>query len=214
MLILDSWLLSNTSFEKHDAEDIVKIFSCPWNTQLRTYQGDALAKSLYFQFQYAAYELESGQERLNSTDNFDLTITPRPPLNARYYSLRPFRKSAMSLQEKALAVFRGLKFRSTSVASDEALRLAALLDLNVGKIAHTDASARMEAFWELLPVVPFQVLCHEGKSMEKQGLRWTPHSFLYSDSGMARLTGSYQGLAHAEMSAGFKMRWGRRTPRG
>lgn len=52
VLILDSWLLSNTSSEKHDAEDIVKIFSCPWNTQLWTYQGDALAKSLYFQFQY------------------------------------------------------------------------------------------------------------------------------------------------------------------
>jgi hypothetical protein len=31
---------------------------------------------------------------------------------------------------------------------------------------------------------------------------------------MAILIGSYQGLTHAETSAGFKMRWGRRTPRG
>jgi hypothetical protein len=113
-----------------------------------------------------------------------------------------------------LAVFEGLKFRSTSVASDEALCPAAPLDLDVGKIARTDASAGMETFWELLPAVPFQVLYYERKPIDKQGFRRPPRSFPYSDSGVAILIGSYQGLTHAETSAGFKMRWGRWTPKG
>jgi hypothetical protein len=182
VLVFDSWLRSDARTHRSDVENLMRIFSSSWNTRLWTYQEGALAKLLYFQFQDGVYELDSGMERLNRTDDLVLNLTLKVNLNLRYTSLRGFWNSRLPLEDKLVALSNTLKYRSTSVVTDEALCLGSLLDLDVVKIAETEPLSRMRKFWTMLPKVPISILKYSGETLSSAGLRWAPHSLLLAAS--------------------------------
>jgi hypothetical protein len=81
-----------------------------------------------------------------------------------------------------IALMHALKVRSTSVASDEALCLAALMKLDLAEIAKAQHDERMIAFWSLLKDVPRSIIFNTGIKLQKPGYRWAPSSFLRPNS--------------------------------
>ncbi|KAI1494849.1 hypothetical protein F5X96DRAFT_665299 [Biscogniauxia mediterranea] len=189
VLVLDSWLLNSSMKGEKDTETLMKIFTCPWNTRLWTYQEGALPESLHFQFGDGAYDLDNGMREASSTcTNLVEKMTIISPLRVRYHSLRGF-KEEKTPEARLLAIASELGYRSTSVAEDEPLCLAVLLDLNVIEIAETKPSLRMEKLWRMMPKVPKSLVFTRLATMDIDGLRWAPATFLKSPSNMA-LNGS------------------------
>ncbi|KAI1632878.1 hypothetical protein F4809DRAFT_61187 [Biscogniauxia mediterranea] len=186
VLVLDSWLLNSSMKGEKDTETLMKIFTCPWNTRLWTYQEGALPESLHFQFGDGAYDLDNGMKEASSTCT-DLVekMTIISPLRARYHSLRGF-KEEKTPEARLLAIASELGYRSTSVAEDEPLCLAVLLDLNVMEIAETKPSLRMENLWRMMTKVPKSLVFTPLATLDIDGLRWAPATFLKSPSNMAR----------------------------
>ena len=182
VLVLDSWLLSDACKGRSDVENLMKIFSSHWNTRLWTYQEGALAKTLYFQFKDAAYSLDHGIQKISETDDPALEYSLKRQLIERNFDLRGFRELGPSLEQRLLSIATAASVRTTSVSSDEALCLAALLlHDGVEKIASTDKELRMQEFWRMLPTVPASVLFDLSPKLDVDGLRWAPCSFLRSE---------------------------------
>jgi Heterokaryon incompatibility protein (HET) len=179
VLVLDSWLFNSSSVGKSHEENLIRIFSCNWNTRLWTYQEGVLAKVLYFQFSDAAYNLDRGIQQLCASEDPVTNITLKP-LKERYHDLRGFRKLGDGIEQKILAIATALCDRTTSVASDEPLCLAVLLDLDVSEIARTEPDLRMEKFWRMLPSVPNTLVFTFLATLRIDGLRWAPLTFLRS----------------------------------
>jgi len=191
VLVLDSWLLSCTSQGKSDTEILMRIFNSLWNRRLWTYQEGALARLLLFQFRDRAYELDAAMERLIHDTDLALTFTLKSSLVSRFNSLRCFRESTRSLTERLDAVFAALRFRATSVASDEALCLSALMGFDIQRIARTPPNSRMEEFWRLNSSIPASVLFYSGATLNTKGFRWAPQTLLLSETNFSRSTGTY-----------------------
>ncbi|XDG01327.1 hypothetical protein ABKA04_000942 [Annulohypoxylon sp. FPYF3050] len=186
VLVLDSWLLESSMQGKRDIETLMRIFACTWNTRLWTYQEGALPKSLHFQFADGPYDLDIGMRTAenastNIVEQADLVI----PLRARWNSLRCF-KDKRQIAERLSAIANELGHRRTSVATDEALCLAVLLDLDAGKIFEIDPDLRMQEIWKALQFVPRKLAFTHLETFETHGLRWAPKTFLQSSSNMAR----------------------------
>lgn len=193
VLVLDSWLSSCEITPGSDVEPLVRIFVSHWNRRLWTFQEGALAKKLYFQFLNATYDLDHGMRQVNSINEFVLEHTLKPTLNAQYLSLRGFQLSSenLSLEGKTLSIFRATRYRSTSVAADEALCLAGIFGFDTAEIAtirHPDKEAeqslRMQQFWRMVRTVPAELLFYEGEVLEFKGFRWAPRTLLRSKFNM------------------------------
>ncbi|KAI0901696.1 hypothetical protein F4806DRAFT_501868 [Annulohypoxylon nitens] len=175
VLVLDSWLLESSMQGKRDIETLMRIFACTWNTRLWTYQEGALPKSLHFQFADGPYDLDIGMRTAenastNIVEQADIII----PLRARWNSLRCF-KDKRQVAERLSAIANELGHRRTSVATDEALCLAVLLDLDAGKIFEIDPDLRMQEIWKALQ---FRVM----------GLQWVKFGPHPTQSSSARQT--------------------------
>lgn len=205
VLVLDSWLFDSTTHEKSDPEILMKIFSSLWNRRLWTYQEGALAQYLLFQFKDCAYELGSGMDRFNSTDDVAMHISLKSSLNSSYRTLRIFKdleqSTGQSMKKKLDAVIDAMQFRTTSVATDEALCLAALLDFDMTPILEAKpASRRMEEFWKMTTLVPASILWYRGPTFDKPGLRWAPQTLLLSQSNINTYDGTNMGVESSENS--------------
>ncbi len=176
VLVLDSWLLKVPGNGRSDAENLMRIYCSLWNSRLWTFQEGFLAKELYFQFANLVYNLDEGAHRIRSSN--DLEPSLKYTLEARYSDLRGFRLGNMSTASRLLAITRSLMFRSTSVASDEALCLTTLLDLDMARILRCPPERRMEEFWKILPVIPSEVLQPTVERLDTEGLRWAPRSLM------------------------------------
>jgi hypothetical protein len=73
-------------------------------------------------------------QRLHEADDVLMGITLSPAISHRVYELRGFRYIEDTMETKIKALPAAVMFRSTSVASDESLCLAALLDFDVMQI--------------------------------------------------------------------------------
>ncbi|KAI5917645.1 hypothetical protein F4810DRAFT_726824 [Camillea tinctor] len=184
VLVLDSWLLNNSCKDKSDTENLIKIFTCTWNTRLWTYQEGALPRSLHFQFRDGAYDLDRGMKKANEGKDVTETVTLLRPIRQRYHSLRDFRNKE-AMVDKLLSVASELSYRSTSVAEDEPLCLAVLLDLDASMIARAEPHLRMERLWGMLSEVPRDFAYTHLKTMDIDGFRWAPKTFLKSPSNMS-----------------------------
>ncbi|VUC20313.1 unnamed protein product [Clonostachys rosea] len=185
VLVLDSWLFNDTMENKSDLEILMKIVCCGWNTRLWTYQEGALAKSLLFQFLDGAYDIDDGKVAIDRSASLLERISLGHALSDRVKVLRNFREQANQL-DRLSAAAAALAHRTTSVASDEALCLAVLLDLNVTEIARADPALRMEKFWKMLPEVPQHFLGINRACMLVDGLHWAPRTFLASTLNKTR----------------------------
>jgi hypothetical protein len=72
-----------------------------------------------------------------------------------------------------------LRYRATSVATDEALCLTTLAQLDMEQILNVEPAQRMKKFWELLPI-PAKIVFRTGDTIDEDGWRWAPRSLLSS----------------------------------
>ncbi|KAI2617250.1 hypothetical protein GGS26DRAFT_577265 [Hypomontagnella submonticulosa] len=179
VLVLDSWLWNNSTEDKSDTEILMEIFTCPWNTRLWTYQEGALPESLHFQFSDQAYNLDAGMAEANKSKNAIERLTLLAPIRVRYQSLRGFREKQTAGQRLAV-IATELGHRMTSVAADESLCLAVLLDLDVEKIVNTEDDLRIQELWRMMPTVPRHLVFTTLATLDVKGLRWAPKTFLKS----------------------------------
>ncbi|KAI6080599.1 hypothetical protein F4821DRAFT_251189 [Hypoxylon rubiginosum] len=191
-LVLDSWLWNNSTEDKSNTEILMEIFTCPWNTRLWTYQEGALPESLHFQFMNEAYNLDAGMAEANKCTNLIESISLLDSVRARYESLRGFRQKQTS-SERLGFIAAELGYRMTSVAADEALCLAVLLDLDVEKIVNTKDQLRMQELWRMIRTIPRNLVFTRLETLSADGLRWAPATFLKSPHNI-----SSQGYPVAE----------------
>jgi len=72
-----------------------------------------------------------------------------------------------------------LSTRTVSISSDEALRLACLMGLDMRKITSVSSSERMRAFWSLMARVPVGfVFSRAPHKLTQTGFHWAPSTFL------------------------------------
>lgn len=104
--------------------------------------------------------------------------------------------SSTYIQEERLALYctmSALRSRSTSVAHDEPLCLAVLLDLDIHQVTAVPEEDRMAKLWSLIPRVPVDVLTWDLERINQYGLGWAPASFL--DAGRYLIT-SFAPVGH------------------
>ncbi|KAI6081228.1 hypothetical protein F4821DRAFT_33672 [Hypoxylon rubiginosum] len=179
VLVLDSWIIEETHQDKLDTENLHKIFFCAWNTRLWTFQEGALAQTLLFQFHDGAYDVDEAIERIKASKDSKIEVTVKPSLIGLHDQLRGFRKCDGSNNDLLRFIAKSLAVRSTSMSEDEPLCLAALLDLDVKKIAETESDLRMQEFWRMLDPIPASFIFKSRyKKINIDGFRWAPKSLL------------------------------------
>ena len=213
VLVLDSWLLSSTIGSRTDVEILVHMFASYWNRRLWTFQEGAFAKTLYFQFADGAYDIDKGVERLKSVHNLILDKTLKPGILAKHISLRGFRESSQKLPLNVgiSCLFASIRYRQTSVETDEPLCLAALLQLPLKQILSIEKEKRMKMFWKMLSRVPVDFLFYEGRTIQERGLYWAPQTLLRSDSN---INGFEQSTSVADMEFADLLAWAEPSERG
>lgn len=194
VLVLDGWL-STTSIETMSVVEILmRIYACTWNSRLWTYQEAGLAEQLWFSFHDGNRDLDEMTQLLLNISVHDPEFVLVDLLLRHFESLRGFRRLRNEPLVKRLELaFFGLLLRSTSVATDEPICIANLLQLDASKIVRTEPSRRMDELWKLIPQVPEAVIDITGRTLESQGLRWAPASFLLPNQRIAGLTGQVVG---------------------
>jgi hypothetical protein len=158
VLVLDAWLTSCAIADLSPDEVLMRIFQTTWNRRLWTYQEGALAKLLFFQFKDGVVEIDS------------------------YWSLRNFKKQNGGHADILRHITPTLGTRTTSVAEDESLCLATLLDLDMHRLMQTPPMSRLECVWGMVDVVPSDILLGGHDTLDKSGLRWAPKSLLTTPS--------------------------------
>jgi hypothetical protein len=190
VLVIDSWIVSDTSSNMGDAEKLMRIFCSGWNTRLWTYQEGALAKKLFFQLRDELYDLDAAIVRIRQSQDWSMNYTLQGPLMVQYDSLRGFRNQKPDNVERIKFLATALSFRTTSVASDEALCLSTLMGFNIQDILDvkdlddTDpmalANSRMKAFWAQFDEVPRVLIKFDGPTLSEDAWSWAPSSLLLS----------------------------------
>ena len=95
--------------------------------------------------------------------------------------------SSLSAEHSLHMTFRGLLYRSVSVAADEPLLIANLNRLNVASILERSSlPQRMQRLWSLMPQapggLPVQVIFWPGPRLDRPAFRWAPASLLAAPS--------------------------------
>ena len=178
VLVLESWIQATNVGQMTDLEAILRILCSSWNSRLWTLQEGALAQNLLFQFADMAYDIEGGLESLRSSDDPILECSMRGLITQRIQDLRVFKNRETKGFEKLIAAIFALAFRSTSVATDEALCLATLLDMDVTKVYQEPPEERMIYFWRSFDTVPVEFLFLGYPKLQIPGLRWAPSTLL------------------------------------
>ncbi|KAL8818574.1 MAG: hypothetical protein Q9223_002817 [Gallowayella weberi] len=101
-----------------------------------------------------------------------------------YRGLRHFFHADGKLPAANLAIVDdALGFRSVSVASDEAILIVGLLNLNLAIILGDAEDSRMQRVWSLVASsptgVPRNILFHRGSRLRQRGYRWAPASLMF-----------------------------------
>lgn len=178
VLVLDSWLLDQGIQDLRDTEVLMRILCSNWNTRLWTLQEGALARLLFFQFADLAYEADIGVNKLITDETYPLDdVTLKPTI---VQCFQDFRSLAWDGRKTSsiTALMHALKVRTTSVASDEALCLAALLNVDISAVWSAPEEARMHVLWQLVKQVPAALVFYTGRKLEHKGSRWAPRSLL------------------------------------
>ena len=81
-------------------------------------------------------------------------------------------KAHSSDRQILYVVVEALRFRSTSVATDEALCLGGILNLDMAKVLKVPADHRMERVWDLLSDIPQDIIFLDAPRLSSKGFRW------------------------------------------
>ena len=114
-----------------------------------------LAKSLYFQFSDGAMELRQAQTMFNAELLYLVHDSSLEylPIYSYIDELWEVWKGSDSGSVLLNHLAGGLRWRSTSVAADEALCLATLAGFDMERIMDLPPEDRMRGFWDLAPSV-------------------------------------------------------------
>lgn len=220
VLVLDRSFSSFDAADKSDVELLVRAFISPWMRRLWTFQEGCLATKCILQFADAAVDIDAAMGRVLATKDPVVDAVMVPTLLDRFKSLRGFTKGENSSPGSRLnAVARSAGFRSTSVATDEALCLAALLGLDLGKVVSSAPERRMHTLWRMVRKVPTSLVFSYDECMEERGLGWAPRTLLQqpatlSDRGifsyprLDNATGSVTPVGLMVLMAGLKFKPG------
>ena len=182
-VVLDSYLGSLQAEPMAEVEIVARIMACGWMQRLWTLQEGRLGRHVWFKFQDRLVELDKVVER------WKLQFTRIPCLPSQtvgLHTLTSYTGSAISVLPghddalKDVPYSRvALQSRSTSVATDEALCLASIMDQDIAKIVETPPEKRMGILWSSLPKVPCGLAFSKAtRKLDQPGRRWAPASFM------------------------------------
>jgi Heterokaryon incompatibility protein (HET) len=176
ILVLDAELQQSTA-DCDRNEAATRVLCSGWMRRLWTLQEAVVTERgpgferLYLQFKEAAvsvYEL------------------PQTGILSLYHSEKAFQELMVTFPRSGSAITdlysltRALRRRSTSKFSDEAICLASILGLDIGKVVRSGATceARMCAFYQQITEIPQHILFHRTKCLQTEGYRWAPKSLI------------------------------------
>ena len=190
ILVLDSSLYCYNSQDLHPAEINARILVSPWMRRLWCLQEGALARgvSLWVYFKDGPVHMPVLWTRLLILRTQDLRygrllldmfVDTRPLFLNNYYSNPPECTPNLALLDRALS------YRNTTVASDEPLCIATLMDLDMDRILPLGGEERMAKVWDLIAEkneggLPSRMVFLEGPKIELKGYRWAPSTLLPS----------------------------------
>ena len=184
-LILDSALYNYDSQGLSAAELQARILTCGWMRRLWTLQESALASDPWVQFKDGPLSLTLMFDRLKKLHDENLNhrrlvqemwLDSKPLTLSQYHSPTGF--------PELWLLDRALSHRNTTVALDEALCIATLMNLDVSKILpSSNEDERMCKIWDLLAssnngLLPCKMIFLEGVKLERRGYRWAPSTLL------------------------------------
>ena len=180
VLVLDASLVVHTAKTLSDVEILLRIVCSKWMGRLWTLQEGALARKLFFQFADGPYDVDLGVSRLMASQDPAVRLTMQRTIIHQVEELRvPVQCSDQADALKTLA--NAVRFRSTSVHSDEPLCLANLLRINsstIWQIPASDQTGRMMAFWKLISKLPLLLIFENREKLSQPGFQWAPKSLL------------------------------------
>jgi len=160
--------------------------------RLRTLQEAVLTDSLWFQFGDAPVELRSLKGRwAKHADNLDTVL--RPDVEFLYHTLVSLKNSeGLQASSESSKISHAVHDRSLSVASDEAICLGNLLQLNFDYVYKAKRQPRMEDVWRCMPFISPHVIFSICPRLQAPGFNWAPSTFLgtkvYGDLGEENAT--------------------------
>lgn len=173
VVVLDSRLTPVNIKNLSTIEITARIMTSAWTKRLWTWQEGALAKTLYFAFRDRLFHFDELQTAFLDLESDDWALQ-----NNQYQyedDLYTFDASLSTATVPTLYnIVYALSGRKTSVATDEALCLASIADLSLGRILEKRPEDRMLGFWEVFPEIPTYVIFWEGPRLENPGFRWAP----------------------------------------
>jgi hypothetical protein len=201
VLVLDKSLLDVHIKTLENHEILLRIFCSSWMDRLWTFQEGALARKLFFQFADKAFDLQNGIEMLRNSQEPKLSYTLKKPILFQYEQLSVLQDDQLTYPQRVVALAAALRFRSTSVASDEALCLSTMLRLDTKAIASVTGQSecdtqhkRMELFWSSLKEVPSDIAIFNCRKLTSHGLQWAPLSFLRLRDGRHQDAGAINNV--------------------
>lgn len=181
VLVLDAYLLDVQAAEIDTSEIFARILRSTWMQRLWTLQEGRLGREVYFQFADRAVSL---REQFSSTKfrriPSQVYRSVQLSLKFRYEGSR-FTDLISDYNGSIDNTRRAIKMRGVSVASDEALCVACLLNLELDDIVDAPAHERMAVLWRKTADIPVGLAFSQAKrKLDRPGLHWAqpPESFL------------------------------------
>ncbi len=171
VLVLTTWLQSQEVQGLNYFEVSMRIFCSGWTRRLWCLQEGALSKELFFQFADKVWT-DGHRPSPPYEQNFDLVDIPNAVF-AEWQLIKGF-MAIRNPQYRLLLLSQSFAWRSTSVSSDEALCLAALLNLNLMDMVQTPPKKRMTHLWDLLGSYPSIIIFCKNPRLVRKGHRWAP----------------------------------------
>ena len=205
VLVLDASLQCYDTRRIGVLETLARIFTAGWMHRLWTLQEGALAKKLWFQFQKEPVDIDKLVDQLDELYGEDIRAKgftydmreQKKAIRGKFRALQQGHDRVQLLSQSDLkycwisedlhALDTTLKYRSTSVASDEALCIGTLLGLPMDDLLEvpTTESARMGKVWDLVAWkydgIPQEMIFWASPRMRVKGYRWAPISLLCWD---------------------------------
>jgi len=194
VLVIESYLQSQPIAALSTMEILMIIHCSKWNRRLWTLQEQIFArKRLHFQFNDMSLCLDNIILRevldMNPDEYLSADLKRLAAIYQISYGTSGIMKAVWgdhavlnvvdgSSVGALAAIQRMLPFRATTKASDEALCLGSLLNLDVQRILSVPKAARMETLWSQMPHIPPDVIFWIGPKLQRKGFRWAPSTFL------------------------------------
>ncbi|KAL9071181.1 MAG: hypothetical protein Q9161_004358 [Pseudevernia consocians] len=183
-LILDSTLYNYNSQNLSATELHARYLTSGWMRRLWTLQESALSSDPWVQFKDGPLSLIPMFSRLKKVHDENLNYRRLvQDMWIDSQSLTLYTYSSPNGVPDLRLLDRGLSHRNTTVASDEALCIATLMNLDVSEILPLLGEDRMCKVWDLLAVansgsLPRKMIFLDGAKLSRHGYRWAPSTLL------------------------------------